>query len=373
MTSNNIKISNIDENSGILTFTLSNINVSYANALRRVLLSDIPLIVFKTQPYSENNVNILINKTRMNNELIKQRLSCIPIHIEDIDNFPIEDYQIELDVKNDSSSLIYVTREDFKIKNIKTNSYLKDSEVKTIFPPDPITREYIDIMRLRPKISDSIESEQLKLVAKLAISNAGHDGAFNVVSTCAYGNTLDALKIDEEWKIKEATLKEKYTKEEIEFAKKDWMLLDAKRCYTEDSFDFTIETVGIYSNFRLVEMASLVIIKKLYIFLESIKNNSSLIYDAIDTLENCYIITIENEDYTIGKIIEYYLYSNLFIEKKDINFVGFLKKHPHDKNSIIKISYKMQTSKDEIITILEEAVNESIMLLNQIAKYFNNN
>jgi DNA-directed RNA polymerase subunit L len=372
MTSNKINISNIDENSGILTFTLSNINVSYANALRRVLLSDIPLVVFKTQPYSENKVNILINKTRMNNELLKQRLSCIPIHIEDIDNFPIEDYQVELDVKNDTNSMIYITSEDFKIKNIQTNTYLKDSEVKTIFPPDQITREYIDIMRLRPKISDTVESEQLKLVATFAISNAGHDGAYNVVSTCAYGNTLDPIKIDENWNIKEASLKEKYSKEEIEFAKKDWMLLDSKRYFVDDSFDFIIESIGIYTNFKLIEMACLIIIKKLYVFLESIKNNSSLIYDAIDTLENCYIITIENEDYTIGKIIEYYLYNNLFIQKKDINYVGFLKKHPHDKNSIIKISYKMQTSKDEIITILEEAVNESIMLLNQIAKYFNN-
>ena len=66
------KISNVDENNNTLVFTLSNINISYANAIRRVLLSDIPCLVFKTSPYDENNVNIIINKSRLNNELIKQ-------------------------------------------------------------------------------------------------------------------------------------------------------------------------------------------------------------------------------------------------------------------------------------------------------------
>ena len=41
--------------------------------------------------------------------------------------------------------------EDFKIKNIKTNKYLDNSEVKTIFPPNKITGDYIDI-KTKPKL-----------------------------------------------------------------------------------------------------------------------------------------------------------------------------------------------------------------------------
>ena len=40
--------------------------------------------------------------------------------------------------------------------------------------------------------------------------------------------------------------------------------------------------------------------------------------EANDTMDNCYIITIENEDYTIGKILEYYLYNKCFIEKNKL-------------------------------------------------------
>ena len=364
------KISNLNENNDILQFTLSNINVSYANAIRRVLLSDVPCVVFKTQPYSENKVNIMVNKTRLNNELIKQRISCIPIHINDLENFNYEDYVVELDKVNDGNTIIYATTEDFKIKNIKLDKYLEPTEVKQLFPPDPITGDYIDIVRLRPKLSDNIDSEQIKFVAELSISNAGIDGTFNVVSTCSYGNTLDTVKIKEDWEEKELELKEKYSKEEIEFMKKDWLLLDAKRLFLVDSFDYTIESIGIYNNFKLMELACSIIIKKLYTTLESFKNNNNLINDAVDTLDNCYIITLENEDYTVGKIIEYYLYMKYFEEKKEVNYVGFLKKHPHDENSFIKISFKSVIKKDDLIFIVEESVNYSILLLNSIKEYF---
>jgi DNA-directed RNA polymerase subunit L len=364
------KISNVDEYNNTLKFTLSNINVSYANAIRRIILSDIPCIVFKTSPYHENNVNIIINKSRLNNELVKQRISCIPIHIDNIYDFPYQNYIVELDKTNNTNTIIYATTEDLKIKNIDSGKYLESSEVKQLFPPDSITGDFIDIVRLRPKLTDTSEPEQLKFEAKLTISSAKEDGTFNVVSTCAYGNTLDPVKIQDAWSEKEATLKHTTSKEDLEFLKKDWMLLDAKRLFIENSFDFTIETIGIYSNYKLLELGISLIIKKLYVTLESLKNNNELIYEATDTLENSYVITLLNEDYTIGKIIEYYLFNKYFKEDKVINYIGFLKKHPHDDNSCIKISFKNLVSKDELLIMIEDSVNNSILLLNSIKEYF---
>ena len=365
------KISNLEEDNNILKFTVSNINVSYANAIRRIILSEIPCIVFKTQPYSENKVKININKTRLNNELIKQRISCIPIHISDIGNFPYQDYIVELNVANNTDTIIYATTEDFKIKNINTQKYLQPSEVKMIFPPNSITGDYIDIVRLRPKLSDSLDSEQLNLEASLSVSNAEEDGMFNVVSTCSYGNTLDPIKIKDTWEKKEEELKLKdHTKEEIDFIKKDWLLLDAKRLYIENSFDFIIESIGIYTNFKIVELACSILIRKLYTYIENLKGNDDLITDAVDTLENCYIITLENEDYSIGKIIEYYLHKKYFTDEKKLNYVGFLKKHPHNKDSFIKVSFKDIITKDEIIIIIENCINDSILLINTVKDYF---
>merc|ERR1711937_1035393 len=88
------------ENKGVLTFTLENCNLSVANAIRRVLLSDIETIVFDT---NNTSINIVENTTRFHNEILKQRLGCIPVHIKDKEG--IEDLLIELNMNNDSDSL----------------------------------------------------------------------------------------------------------------------------------------------------------------------------------------------------------------------------------------------------------------------------
>ena len=67
-------ISSRDEADGILTFTLAGINVSIANGLRRTILSDIPVLAFKTFPHNENQADFITNTSRFNNEILKQRL-----------------------------------------------------------------------------------------------------------------------------------------------------------------------------------------------------------------------------------------------------------------------------------------------------------
>ena len=192
------KITAIDEIGDTMTFTLTNTNVSIANAIRRILLSEIPCVVFKTIPYEDSKVNISINTSKFNNEVIKQRLSCIPIHISDLD-FPINDYQLEIDKENDTDNVIYVTTEDFRIKNIKLDNYLKESTIQTIFPKNSITNQYIDFIRLNPKFSTNIKGEQLKLSCRFAIGTAKEQGMFNVVSTCCYKFTQDQGLINHVW------------------------------------------------------------------------------------------------------------------------------------------------------------------------------
>ena len=335
----NPKITNIVEVDDILKFTLYNVDVSIANAIRRVLLSDIKCIVFKTIPYNDSNITIDINTTNFNNEFIKQRLSCIPIHIDDID-FPISDYILEIDIKNDSDEIKYITTEDFRIKNIKLNNYLNNETTKKIFPPDNLTGQYIDFVRLNPKISSTIDGGHLKLNCGFSIGTAGEEGMFNVVSTVAYKFTQDPGLISIEWDKIETELKKNKTKDEITFYKRDWLNLDAKRLYIKDSFDFIVETIGIYSNFKLLELACDAIIKKLISLQQQINNNSSLITESINTIENSYDIILENEDYTIGKIVEFILYKKYFIELQELSFCGFIKEHPHNDNSIIRIAFK---------------------------------
>ena len=360
----------INDENDVYTFTISNINVSYANAIRRVILSDIPTVVFRTMPYEKNDATFSINTSRLNNEILKQRLSCIPIHIDDLE-MPLEDYIMEVNINNDTESIIYVTTADFRIKNIKTDKYLNDEITKKIFPPNNITKQYIDFCRLRPKISDNIVGEHLKLSSLFSIGTAKENGSFNVVSICSYRSTPDHDKIEEQLAIKVKEFEDKYEdQEEIEYAKKDWLLLDAKRIITPDSFDFKIETLGVFSNEAITKKSIKIIIARLKKIIEIYTSQNNLIRESESTIPNSYDIILENEDYTIGKILEYTLYQKYYIEEKQLTYCGFRKPHPHINESIIRVGFTNEAEKQTVVQYINSVANTAIEVYEKLLKQF---
>lgn len=348
-------ILDVKEENNVLSFTINTINVSYANAIRRVILANIPTVVFRTTPYEKNDAKFDINTSRLNNEILKQRLSCIPIHINDLE-MPIHDYLVEIDVNNTTDSIIYVTTADFKIKNTKTDKYLNDDIVKQIFPPNNITKQYIDFCRLRPKISENIIGEQLKLSCSFSIGTAQENGCYNVVSTCTYRNTPDYNTIETESHKKEEELKQKYEEEsDVKYHMKDWLTLDAKRIFVKDSFDYKIETIGVFDNLKLVHIAINIIISKLKNIIEIYSSQNNLINIAESTIPNSYDIIFENEDYTIGKILEYTFYETYYVGDKSLTYCGFRKPHPHINISIIRLAYQTETEKNTVVEYINNA------------------
>ena len=180
----NPHLETLNTNDGTLGFTLSGVNVSLANAVRRTILSDIELVVFRTTPNELNKCNIITNTSRLNNEIIKQRLSCIPIHIKDIREFPLKNYIMEVNVENNTDTMMFVTSEHFVIKDLVTGKQLPSDKIREIFPADDYTGYFIDFVRLRPKVSDELPGEKLHLTCEFDIECAKEDGMFNAVSTC---------------------------------------------------------------------------------------------------------------------------------------------------------------------------------------------
>lgn len=356
-----------------LTFRMNNANVSIVNALRRIILSEIPTVVIRSTPYDKNRVNIEVNTTRMNNEIIKQRLSCIPVHINENEFSSINELLLELSVKNDSSSMVYATSGDFKIKNGKTNTYISENDVKQIFPADPITGDYIDIVRLRPKTSNN--GEELKLTCSLDTGTSKEDSSFAVASTCTYSCVVDDQRVDEYWELKKKELNENVrTEEELELAEKNWRLLDAKRITIPDAFDFTVETVGVFTNKSIVVKGCKIMIEKL----SKIREKKTLrddITKSISTIDNCYDIKLEGEDYTLGKVLEYMLYSKHYdrfsdVSDKTLHYCGFSKPHPHINSSVIRVGFVENVDIDTIVSYMIGAVNDSIRIFESIGKEF---
>ena len=366
----NPRIIDMREDRGTLTFTLENTDVSLANAIRRIVLSDIPIIVFKTFPYQENKTTIEVNTTRFNNEIIKQRLGCIPIHIKDID-IPLDQYKVVIHKKNDTDSVQYITTEDFQIINIQAEKRLKETEIRRIFPPNPKTDSYIDFLRLRPKLADNIDGEELKLQASMSISTAKEDGMYNCVSTCSYANTPDPIKMDGIWSKKTKELKSSgLSKDAIEAQKKNWYLLEGKRYFTKNSFDFIIESIGVYTNQEIVQKAIEILSNKLKHVDDQITEGNMPINLSNSTIKNCFDVTLVNEDYTLGMILEYMMYSKHFEGDKILSYIGFKKFHPHDKDSTLRIAFKEKTDMAIIHQYIQQIVHEISGLLKIIQDNF---
>jgi DNA-directed RNA polymerase subunit L len=400
-----------------LTFTLERCNVSIANAVRRIILSDINTYVFKTFPHAENRANFTVNTTHLHNELLKQRLGCIPIHhVHTIEGFQnnYKNYVVEVDVKNDTDSIRYVTTEDFKVKRAKNiekmggshddddvvYEYLPESTVRKIFPPDSTSGDYIEFARLLPKLSSNVPyGEALAFTCTIEISNAKFDGMYNVAHTCSYSCTPDEKEIEKQWKAKEKGLRDGFesgsgsgsasslsVSEELASAKKNWELLEAQRIFINDSFDFIIETVGVYTNVQLITKSCDIMIKKCENLLANMEHSSSsssssseekvknIIEPAneVTTMKNAYCIHLIGEDYTLGKAIEYLLYSNYYDKPDGIaSFCGFKKPHPHALDSFIIIAFKEETELSKVQEYVSKVVSECISIFKSLFESFN--
>jgi DNA-directed RNA polymerase subunit L len=359
------KIVNLKEEDGLLSFTITNVDVSYINAVRRTILSDIPIVVCKTIPYEENKANIIVNTSRLNNEIVKQRLSCIPVCIAELKEMPIKNYLLEVDVENKTDTVIIVTTKDFKIKDLVTNKYLDEGVIKKIFPPfvppSGNGEYYIDFLRLRPRISDEIPGERIKLTCEFSVSTARDDSMFNVTGTCAYGCTPDQEKIEEQLEIRKQKWKDEGKKDsEIKFEAANWKLLEGLRYVKKNSFDFIIQSVGIYENEVIIIKAIEILLKKFEALKVSLSQDELEITASDSTMENSYDVTLVNEDYTIGNILNYELYTIFYTELKMLDYIGFKKLHPHDTDSLLRLSLSDKTKgvpgvKTMLNTVIEEA------------------
>ena len=364
-----IRIDKITEQNDTLKFTISGVGVSIVNSLRRIILADIKSFIIRTSPYERNNVDFITNTTRLNNELIKQRLSCIPIHIDDMD-FPYQQYELEIIKENDTFAPIIVTTEDFKVKNIASDTYLSKEETNKIFPPNSITGDYISIVRLRPKIMETAPGESLNIKCKLDIGTGREDGSFTAVGTCMFMNTVDQTKVASVWKEKEAAYKQDGVDEKtLKMYYNDFLHIDAKRQFIPNSFDFTVQTIGVHSNISLIKQACQIAIDSYNLFENYIQTGKLKINKSPTTMDNCFDIVLEEKDYTFGAVIEAFMFEK-FYSTGVLTFCGFKKFHPHDLNSVLRLAFANAIEVENIQQYLLIACSEIKSIYSELKGLF---
>ena len=160
------------------------------------------------------------------------------------------------------------------------------------------------------------------------------------------------------------------SKEAVEFEKKNFGFLEALRYYKPDSFDFIIETLGIYSNDQIIKTACDVLVANFKIIREKLDTDTLTIKPSITTIEFSHDIILVGYDYTEGKVIEYLLYTLHYQGDRTLSYCGFRKDHPHNNESYIRIAFKAETEKTIIKEYLRNIIDEAVRIFTALSEQF---
>jgi DNA-directed RNA polymerase subunit L len=333
-----------DKASNKHSFDIENLDLSIANSIRRIILSEIPVVGFYGE--DEPTVDIIFNSGPLHDEFMKHRIGLIPICVSEeiTNNYEDNDYIFELNVINNGTSTINITTNNF-IGTYKGRN-LSKAELNQLFPKNEITNEYILITRLR-------SGEQLNLTAKAIKRTAKINASFSPVSL--------------------ANLY--YIEDEKVAATKD-NILDKQRSYHKNVYGdptlikFEIEPVNLLTYNYLFSTAIIVLINKLELLIENLETNKIMV-EPVPNNPFSFNFHIENEDDTLGNVIQSLLHNRYIRQNKKhkgliCSYVGYICPHPLKQLMIIRITLDDQTVPDIFSQFLTDNCRDIIRELEVI-------
>ena len=369
-----MSISNIVTEDELLTLEISDVDLSFINAIRRIILSEIPCIAFRTEPYDDSTVNIIKNTSSLHNEFISHRIGMIPIHIKDIDNFEESNYKFILNVKNEKNVKIDVTTKDinvYELDNTGKFSPVSSSKRDALFPPDPISNDYILITHLKPDNTGKNQGEQLHFEATAVKSIGKENSRWTTVCQSTFKYKIDESKAKDAFtnliKIEQNKKREKLTENEIQKLQKRFRISQADRYYhtnenlKPNKFIMNVESVGVLDPQDIFQQSIEILIQKLNNFIQNIKNENIKVQKS-NTIQNAVDLIIPNEDHTLGNIIQSHMCSLYKIDNNNVNFVGYNQPHPLENYIVIRVGLGENTNINKVKEFVIDCTNKIITI-----------
>lgn len=358
------------------------LNKSIINSLRRVLLSSIPSVGFRTE-MKNTDIKIIKNTSPLHNEYILHRISMIPLYINP------ENYKRDLLFKlnavvSKGAPVTKITANDFKIYKLKdgyendgdeidlnkfSEKEIPENEKIEIFRPFK-GKYYCDITEL--KASNSETSSELTLYGVPRVSYAYEDARWQAVSMATYSFKRDKelfnKVLNEKIKIENIPEDEKYS-----FGK-SLFISESERYFHRDKtcepywYEFKIDSVHDYSSKELFIKANELIVKELELIKNDLKNISNKEDSRISiekTEENIYTLHIYGNDDTIGNILQNEISKNIIDDDSDIIVCGYKKVHPLENIIMFNISLQQndKTNEQNVIKLIEVFTESSNNLI----------
>ena len=326
------------------SFDIKDMDLSIANSIRRIILTEIPVVGFYGE--DEPTIDIIENTGPLHNEFMKHRIGLIPICVSEkiTDVYQDNDYEFSLNIHNTSTNTINITTADFKGKY--KNKDLTQKELIELFPKNNITKQNILITRLR-------SDEKIELEAKAIKRTAKTNASFSPVSLSNFyfiENKKEADKADN--------------------------ILDKQRSFVKNEYGdptllkFEIESVNNLSYNYLFSKAIDILIEKLKLLIFNI-DNKSIIIEPVPNNPYSFNFHVENEDDTLGNVIQSLMHNKYIRQNKKhkgiiCNYVGYICPHPLKQLMILRLTLDTQTESDVFYQFLNDNLYDIIRELETI-------
>ena len=351
-----MKFENVNKTDSMTyTFTLSPLHVSYANTLRRLILTGVETVAFRsdmTSTGSTTDVVVKRNDTPMTNEMLADRIGLIPINVPEPLSWKDDKYIFSLKVAGSKDNTAYVKAGDFQVKD--TTSTEEDPVIvpaDMFFPRNQITADTCLIATLQP--GSGTKQQFIEVDAKATKGTGREHARFCPVSQCSYEYTLDSdpVRIEDmfvKWLdvAKKASGVDKASERYAEL-RREFNTMQIKRCFKVDekgepySYDFTVTTVGVLSVPYIVERACEVGENMCSRYANI--NQGELPHEVSVSSANSRIIGFDfmfrGHDHTLGKLLQTWLVEK-HIEGEStpkITYAGYSVPHPLRDEMVLRI------------------------------------
>ena len=350
------------EDPNALNLELNDVNLSLINGIRRVILAEFPTIAFNIDDYLNSDIKVITNTSSINNEFIMHRIGLVPIHYSSIKAFDPSKYKFVIDKQNTTSSTISIKSNDFKVYNTETGN---EEESIKFFPPDPITNDFILLLRL--KQNPNKIGEKLHVEGKASINTGSINARYSPVSCITFKNKIDESKKDialQEYLKKSVNEGTSESRETLNFN-----LTHSERYFHTDKndepniFEMFIESLGVVPSHIILYETLDIIKQKLNnitktidkIISEESKEEKIQIGKSLDTMD-AYEVKINDETHTIGNIIQ--SYASLNFTEEELPYIGYRNPHPLKKFIVIKLKTSNNTL-EEVNNVFSK-INENV-------------
>ena len=331
MTAEPLQVRVVKSTEDDMQLDIEGVDVSMVNALRRILLSEIPNVAFDPE-----HINIIRNTCSLHNEFLAHRLGLIPICMDadEIDRFENPtSYKFVIDVKNNTNAMMTVTTEHIKILDANGNAMAARFHEK-VFPKNKITGDRIIITRLKPNPSDPKNGDELFLEAHASKGVAKSNASWCPVSLCTYFNIIDDSLVASafaEYAQKHSNLGLK--EDEL---RKRFDALEVQRCFKKNAMEEpNAFTFKLQSECRMTPA---------HMFIKAIDVLDAMVAGAVGKLdefacENANgmdVVVMPGYDHTLGNFLQASLY-NLHVRGGRLTYVGYFQPHPLENNIVLKL------------------------------------